>query len=95
MRFDWDEKKNQSNFKDHGLDFATASEVFNDPDLHLEHSRIAEGEDRWQAIGMLAGRFVILVAHAYRYNDGEIVVRLISARAASRKERKRYEKIQL
>lgn len=95
MKFDWDEKKNRYNFFTHGIDFATASAVFEDPDLHIEPSSVSDYEERWQAIGTLAGRFVILVAHVYRYDDGEAVIRLISARPASRKERKRYEKTQL
>ena len=91
MKFTWDEKKNQINLATHRIDFATASTVFHDPKLRIEHSRIDGREDRWQAIGTIDGRWVILVAHVYRVDDGELMVHIFSARQASRKERKRYK----
>jgi uncharacterized DUF497 family protein len=88
MIFEWDENKNRSNKAKHGIDFEAAITVFDDP---LMRSRVDE-DGRWQTIGYSAGRILLLfVAHTYHEAD-EIVVRIISARRASRKEREHYEK---
>ncbi len=57
--------------------------------LQFEWDPAKRGEIRWQAIGLAGGLAVLLVAHTFR-KDGE-VIRLISARLATRKERIRYE----
>jgi hypothetical protein len=49
------------------------------------------GESRWHAIGLIAEVVVVLVAHTIREEAGDEIVRLISARRATREERKRYE----
>ncbi len=58
MRFEWDEEKNEVNQRRHdGLDFETASRIFEDPNLILRKERIDErtGEQRWQAMGAAKG----------------------------------------
>lgn len=88
MIFEWDENKNRSNRLKHGIDFASAATVFDDP---LMQSRIDE-DGRWQSIGYAAGRILLLfVAHTYHEAD-EVVIRIISVRRASRHEREQYEK---
>jgi hypothetical protein len=52
--------------------------------------RFESGEQRWQTVGMVGGLLLLLVAHTVRLEDVE-VVRIVSARRADRKERKRYE----
>lgn len=53
MLFSWDEAKNQSNQRKHGVSFETAKHVFDDP-LHLSRqNRIQDGETRWQTLGMI------------------------------------------
>lgn len=91
MRFEWDDAKNASNRLKHGLSFETASEVFDDP-LHLSSAdRIVEGEQRWLTIGVVGGVVVVVVAHTWRERNGEEIVRIISARKATRQERRAYE----
>lgn len=93
--FTWDEDKNLSNQRKHGLSFEIAARVFLDP-LHLSvQDRIEDGEQRWQTVGQIDGLAVILVAHTFT-EEGPLdepveVIRIISARPATRKERKRYE----
>lgn len=88
MIFEWDENKNRSNQVKHGIDFESAATVFDDP---LMQSRVDE-VGRWQTIGYAAGQILLLfVAHTYHEAD-EVVVRIISARRASRQEREQYEK---
>jgi uncharacterized DUF497 family protein len=90
IRFEWDPVKARTNQRKHGIAFEDAMYVFEDPNALFEQDRIDEsGELRWLALGMAGGVAVLVVAHAVR-EEGE-VVRLISARRATRKERVRYD----
>lgn len=91
MRIDWDQNKNQSNQVKHKVSFEVASLVFEDP-LHLSRlDRIVDGEERWQTIGKVGGVVLLLVAHTWEDAEGEMDIRIISARKADSRERKRYE----
>lgn len=67
-----------------------------DEDKNLSvQERIEDGEQRWQTVGQIDGLAVVLVVHTFT-EDGSLdepveVIRIISARLATRKERKRYE----
>ncbi len=90
MRFTWDEQKDRSNRRKHGLSFETATRVFLDP-LHISiQDRIVDGEERWRTFGMVDGTLLILVAYAV-IDDNEELIRIISARKATRQERIEYE----
>jgi uncharacterized DUF497 family protein len=91
MRFLWDEAKSQSNLAKHKVSFETARLVFEDPFAISVQDRIVEGEERWQTLGLVGGAVVLLVVHTYDEADGEGVVRIISARKATRRERMIYE----
>ncbi|MGO9112218.1 MAG: BrnT family toxin [Thermoguttaceae bacterium] len=95
MRFEWDEAKDLSNRRKHGVSFEDASHVFLDP-LHVSvQERIEDGELRWQTLGLVEGVLLLTVAHTVteELGDGTLieVIRIISARPATRKERRRYE----
>ncbi len=65
IRFTWDEAKNQSNQRKHGISFEAAARVFSDP-LHLSiRDRLENGEERWQTLGHVDGTNMVVVAHAY------------------------------
>ncbi|HEX9422492.1 MAG TPA: BrnT family toxin [Pyrinomonadaceae bacterium] len=88
MEFEWDRKKAENNLKLHGVSFDEAMTVFDDP-LFLtfadpDHS---EEEQRFMIMGESSNGKLLVVAHAKRSQ----VTRLISARKATRKERKSYE----
>jgi hypothetical protein len=91
MRFEWDEGKNRINQAKHnGLDFETAARVFNDPKVVLAKDRILEGEQRRHAMGAVSGA-LLLVVHTYQVeDDGEEIIRIISAREANQRERRIY-----
>ncbi len=91
LRFDWDETKDASNLLKHGIGFSAASMVFDDPLQLSVQDRDIDGEERWQTIGMAGGVVLLLVAHTFEDEDGEEVVRIISARKARIGERRRYE----
>lgn len=91
MRFEWDERKSRNNFAKHKVSFETAVLVFEDPHALSIQDQIVEGELRWQTLGMVGGVVVLLVAHTYKDEDGEEVIRVISARKATPRERMIYE----
>lgn len=91
MRFEWDEEKNEINRKKHGISFDTAIRVFADPNIVQYIERIEGGEERWHAIGYVAGSLLLLtVVHTWAEKGMEEVVRIVSAREASNPERKLY-----
>ena len=95
IRFEWDEAKNLVNQRKHGVSFEDASEVFRDPLCVSLKDRIVDGEQRWQTYGEVDGWLLMMVAHTV--TEEEIhgmtieLIRIVSARHASRKERQRYE----
>lgn len=92
IRFEWDSAKAESNLKKHRVSFEMASRSFFDPFAIVEQDRIENGEHRWQTLGIVDGYLLLLVAHTVRDDeDGTEVIRIISARRAEPKERKRYE----
>lgn len=96
VRFEWDQAKNLSNQRKHdGVSFEEARQVFEDP-LHISvQDRIEGGEQRWQTIGAVQGFVILVVAHTVTEEDangGTVeVIRIISARRATPRERRRYE----
>lgn len=92
MRYEWDKGKERANQAKHGVSFSTAARVFEDPRNLSIQDRHEGGEERWQTLGLVGGAVVLLVAHTYCDGDqGEEIIRIISARKATRHERKRYE----
>lgn len=93
MRCEWDDEKNRINQEKHEVAFEFAELIFNDPYLLLRRDRVGEdGEQRWHAIGAV-NRAVLFVVHVYRQeaeNGKEEIVRIISARAANKRERRIY-----
>jgi len=91
LRFEWGPVKARINQRKHGVNFEDAMRVFEDPDARFEQDRMDEaGELRWQAI-LVGNAVVLLVAHTVREEGEDDVIRLISARRATRKETHRYE----
>ena len=93
--FEWDPAKNLSNQRKHGVSFEEAAQVFRDPLFLSWKDRIEDGEERWQACGQVEGLTILIVAHTTweEIDDGTVmdVIRIISARRAEPKERRRYE----
>jgi uncharacterized DUF497 family protein len=91
LRFTWDETKAAIDRRKHHISFETAARVFADPFALSGQDRIEGGEYRWQTIGAIEGALVLLVAHTAHDEEGSEVIHIISARRATRVERKRYE----
>ncbi len=88
MNYQWDPAKAEANVKKHGVEFADAVGVFEDPTAITIEDPQSEGEQRFLSMGMdVLGR-IIVVAFTYRGDD----IRVISARKASKKEVRVYER---
>ena len=91
MRWAWDEEKARRNLAKHGVSFERAKLVFSDShNMSLRDDR--ETEERWLTFGLVNGVVVLAVAHTIEEHDDEEVIRIISARKATRSERERYER---
>ena len=89
IRFEWDARKARSNEKKHGVSFEEAESVFYDEQaLLIEDPRPPEEEERFVLLGLSAVLRVLVVVHALRGDD---VIRIISARKATRQERQEYQ----
>ncbi len=85
MKFTWDEAKRLSNILKHGIDFADVPSMFDGDVFTIEDKRFDYGETRYITFGLLQFR-VIVVAHT----DENDVIRIISARKATKNEEKLY-----
>lgn len=92
IKFYWDENKNKANRKKHGIWFEEAQSVFDDPHgrLFLDSEHSSGEEDRFILIGYSSSDKLLVIVHCLRESDS--VIRIISARKATRKERMFYEK---
>lgn len=93
MRFEWDPTKSARNEAKHSIPFDTAKEVFSDP-LHVSRldRRFSYFEERWITIGTVALEGVVVVANLFFDEADEEVIRIISARRATRSEVQQYER---
>ena len=103
MRFIWDPKKAAANSRKHGVSFEEASTAFEEASTAFEEASTAfeddfaatsadpdhsDGEHRWVTFGISARRRLLAVCHT---EEEEGIIRVISARPATRAERKLYE----
>lgn len=87
MGYEWDEGKNQINIGKHGIDFRDAVRVFDDPNCMIRaDNREDYGEERFQIMGFTPSG-VLVVIFTEREED---VTRIISAREATKSEKKLY-----
>ncbi|MCY4075013.1 MAG: BrnT family toxin [Acidobacteria bacterium] len=92
-RFDWDPVKAQRNLRKHGIAFALAATVFNDPTAvstpDHDHS---DTEERWVTLGRARNGTLLVINHTHRDAGVDVAaVRIISARRPTRHERRQYE----
>lgn len=85
IEFEWDPRKAASNARKHGIRFADTVPVLEDGRAITVRDD-AHGEERWVTIGMDAVAQVLVVVYAWRGNR----VRIISARPATKEERRQY-----
>ncbi len=92
IKFDWDKNKATKNLVKHKVSFEEAQSVFDDDNARLifdpDHS---EDEDRFILLGLSYSLKVLVVVHCYK--DEENIIRLISARKATKKEAINYKEL--
>ena len=88
MKFEWDNKKAETNLKKHQIAFEEAASVFGDPlAITFRDPDYSVGEKRYITFGVSQGGILLVLSHTYRNETA----RIISARRATRTERKIYE----
>jgi uncharacterized DUF497 family protein len=87
VRFEWDERKRQSNLATHGVDFADLEPLFAGDTVTVLDDRFDYGEDRFITLALLNG-IVLAIAHT----ETDEVIRFISARRATSYEEEVYFK---
>jgi uncharacterized DUF497 family protein len=89
LRFSWDNRKNKTNQKKHGISFDEAQTVFFDENaVEFFDPDYSKNEDRFIMLGLSYRLRILVVCHCLRKDDSEI--RIISARKATKKEQKVY-----
>ncbi|MDX1430329.1 MAG: BrnT family toxin [Rhodothermales bacterium] len=89
IEFEWDPRKDRSNRKKHGVSFDEAATAFYDEEgLLLDDPDHSDEEDRFVLLGLSSTLRLLVVVHAYRGSDA--IIRIISARKATRSERDLY-----
>lgn len=91
QKVEWHEPKAELNRRRHGISFPLATQVFEDPLVVQTIEGDEHGEVRWQAIGQV-GRILVRVTYTTREEEGTEIIRIISARELTRKERRAHER---
>jgi uncharacterized DUF497 family protein len=87
--FNWDSDKNLTNIEKHGVSFKEAATVFLDLNAAMiEDDDFLPGEERFNIIGISGNLRLLMVCHCYR--EDNVVIRIISARKATKTEEKYY-----
>ena len=88
LEFVWDREKAAANLAKHGVDFEDATTAFDDPlSITIPDPDHSEGEERFLLIGQSKAERLLVIAHTELGNE----IRIINARAATRRERQLYE----
>jgi uncharacterized protein len=94
LRYEWDERKNRANLRKHGVGFELAIQIFEDPFCFTIPDDLSGEEERLLTFGRLQNLLLLLVVHTTRDQDGEEILRVISARMATPSERRLYEELE-
>jgi len=93
-QFEWDSVKARANQTKHGVTFEQAATVFSDPMALtiFDEEDSTSDEDRWVTLGQANGQHYLVVVHTYRNQKNDrVIIRMISARHATKHEIKQYE----
>jgi hypothetical protein len=95
MDFRWDKNKNRENRRKHGISFEDTVEVFDDPfHVSILDKRFDYFDERWITMGSLKKGGIIVVGHHYFLTEnGNEIIKIITARKATKKEVRQYETV--
>lgn len=89
LRFEWDPRKAEQNRRKHGVSFEEAESVFYDESaVEFYDDEHSEWEDRFLLLGLSSRSRLLIVCHCYRERDS--IIRIISARKATKSEARHY-----
>ncbi len=89
IEFEWNERKNTTNKRKHGISFEEAKTVFaDDHAVIIADPDASDDEDRFVLLGLSSALRTLVVCHCYRRQDA--IIRIISARKPSRQEQRQY-----
>lgn len=93
LDFEWDAAKAGANRRKHGIPFPRAATVFRDPSaLTIPDEEHSDAEPRWVTLGLADNGVLTVVIHTYEDTGTDTaVVRIISARQATRSEQRQYD----
>ena len=91
-KFEWDGLKAISNKRKHRVSFESAATIFLDPfALTIYDKNHSHDEDRWITMGLAGNNTILVVVHTYKEGeDDSAVIRIISARKATKNELRHY-----
>lgn len=93
MKIEWDTEKERTNIRKHGITFEQAAYVFSDTfALNKYDEEHSHEEDRWILLGKSLNETILVVVHIFRSNSSTELVRIISARKATKREQLAYQK---
>jgi len=94
FNFEWDPSKARSNLKKHGVAFERAATIFHDPHaLSLFDQEHSQTDDRWITMGRDRSGVLLVIHHTYaELAKGSTLIRIFSARRATKKETRQYER---
>ena len=92
-KFEWDVRKAIANKRKHNVSFESAATIFLDPlALSIFDSQHSDFEERWITMGVAGNKDILVVVPTYEdINNDAVAIRIISARRATKKERKDYQ----
>ena len=93
LNLEWDPDKAKKNLRKHGVTFGQGATVLLDPGaINLYDEEHSREEDRWITLGRSSRGDILVIVHTFdEQSDGNIAVRMISARPATKREMQRYE----
>ncbi len=92
MKFEWDPAKEKLNRQKHGISFEQAAYVFADPwALNRYDDEHSVDEERWILLGKSINEVILTVVHTFKDDRGTEMVRIISARKATKREQQTYQ----
>jgi len=93
MKYEWNEETNILNQEKHGISFEEAKEVFEDAlQISKLDFRFNYFEERWITVGSTTKNKILVVANLFFTENGDEIIRIISARKTNKKEREFYER---
>lgn len=88
--FSWDDAKNETNKRKHGVSFEIALQAFDDPNQYTKQDRVENGEYRWSTLGMVKGMLILFIAHTVNEHTKRERISVSFQHEQQRKKKRRF-----